>query len=252
VAIVTYLVCRDVGYGADRHCRAIVAGFIASLVSILAFAVVSAGAWLMLQLNVADRSYMHFWLQALGANELFDWTRPAFSQLLALYLVGGLAAALVYSELVASPARGSVWQRGLAFSLAPNLVNLVIVLPVLGAGPLGLQSGSGPLPLVGSTVLSGIFGLVLAALAGPLAQPVHGLSDSQPQEAAIETAAANGIVVGLAIGSVVGLCTAFWPGAAALAQGAAGLTVGGAMCGAALGAVLGSFVGLSAEPDRVG
>jgi hypothetical protein len=247
VAVVTYVVCRDLGFRADRHCRGIVAGFIASLASILTFAVASAAAWLMLELHIADRSYMHFWLQALGANDLFDWTRPAFSQVLALYLVGGLGAALVYAEVVASHVRGSVWLRGLAFSLAPNIVNLFIVLPALGAGPLGWQSGSGPLPLIGSTVLSGIFGLVLAALAGPVTPAVYGASHSQSQEAAIETAAANGIVVGLAVGSVVGLCTAFWPGAAMLSQGAAGLAVGGAFCGAGLGAVVGSFVGLSAE-----
>ena len=52
------------------------------------------------------------------------------------------------------------------FALLPWLVSLVIFMPLLGGGILGLSLGAGPLPIVGNLVLHALYGAVLGVVWG--------------------------------------------------------------------------------------
>ena len=55
------------------------------------------------------------------------------------------------------------WLRGLAFSLLPLAFSVLVVLPVLGAGPLGLGLEAGLIPLAGEALRNALYGVGLAA-----------------------------------------------------------------------------------------
>jgi hypothetical protein len=54
------------------------------------------------------------------------------------------------------------WLRGLLFSLLPLAVSALVVMPVLGAGPLGLGLGAGLIPLAGELFRNALYGVGLA------------------------------------------------------------------------------------------
>ena len=83
--------------------------------------------------------------------------------LLALVFVSEFGWAVVYSHLAVPLLRIPPWLRGLAFSALPSAVSLLVVLPLLGAGPLGLGLGAGVVPLAGEVLRNGLFGVALAA-----------------------------------------------------------------------------------------
>jgi hypothetical protein len=224
---------------------------------VLSFGALYGVAWLLARPAFAERPYLFDWLHTLTTSAIVDLTGPMLPQAVGVYVASGLLAAVVYAELFEPRLSVPIWQRGLAFSLLPNLVSLIIVLPLLGAGPLGLGLGAGPLPLLGSTALYAGYGLILAGMFGPLGDIGQGetgrrVRDNVWAQPAMETAAANGVVTGLVLGSVLSLSTglALRGGAPVPILDPIVLTVGGALCGGALGAFVGSFVGLSAEgPD---
>jgi hypothetical protein len=83
--------------------------------------------------------------------------------------------AVVYAELVVDRLPGPVWFRGLVFSLLPLALSAFVLLPVLGAGVLGLRLGVGVLPLLGEVFRNAVFGASLgisyALLRDALAPP---------------------------------------------------------------------------------
>ena len=83
--------------------------------------------------------------------------------MLAIVLFGGLAWGVVYSHLVVPLLHISPWLRGLAFSILPLAFSTLVLMPLLGAGPLGLGLGAGLLPFAGEAVRNALFGVGLAA-----------------------------------------------------------------------------------------
>ena len=83
--------------------------------------------------------------------------------LLALVFASEFGWAVVYSHLAVPMLRIPPWLRGLAFSALPSAVSLLVVLPLLGAGPLGLGLGAGLVPLAGEVLRNALFGVALAA-----------------------------------------------------------------------------------------
>jgi membrane-associated protein len=55
------------------------------------------------------------------------------------------------------------WLKGVAFALAPLLVSLVLVMPLLGLGFLGVGA-TGPVALVGETIRHGTYGVLLGLM----------------------------------------------------------------------------------------
>jgi hypothetical protein len=83
--------------------------------------------------------------------------------LLVLVFVGDLVWAVVYTH-IAVPRLAAVppWLRGLLFSLLPLTVSALVVMPVLGVGPLGLGLGAGLIPLAGELFRNALYGVGLA------------------------------------------------------------------------------------------
>jgi membrane protein DedA with SNARE-associated domain len=71
--------------------------------------------------------------------------------------------AVLYARAGASRLPGGAGTRGLLFSALPLAVSLLVVLPLLGAGPLGLGLGAGLLPLGGELLRNALFGVGLGA-----------------------------------------------------------------------------------------
>lgn len=95
---------------------------------------------------------------------------PAFVVLPALW--GG-----VYGAWAAGALPGPSWLRGVLFALIPLAASLLVVLPLVGAGPFGLRLQAGPLPALGETLRFVAYGLVLgitfAALSRRLPRPLR-------------------------------------------------------------------------------
>jgi hypothetical protein len=83
--------------------------------------------------------------------------------LLAIVLFGGLVWGVVYSHLAVPLLRIPAWLRGLTFSTLPLAFSTLVLMPLLGAGPLGLGLGVGLLPFAGEAVRNALFGVGLAA-----------------------------------------------------------------------------------------
>jgi membrane protein DedA with SNARE-associated domain len=83
--------------------------------------------------------------------------------LLVLVIASEFGWAVVYSHLAVPLLRIPPWLRGLAFSALPSAASLLVALPLLGAGSLGLGLGAGPVPLAGEVLRNALFGVALAA-----------------------------------------------------------------------------------------
>src|ERR671933_647575 len=67
----------------------------------------------------------------------------------------------IVARFAAPHLRGPDWWRGVQFAVLPAMVSLVVVLPLLGAGLLGLRLGAGPFPLLGNLLLHALYGATL-------------------------------------------------------------------------------------------
>ena len=137
------------------------AGFLATIEMVLAtnvllYALGTVG------LIAPERALLHFLDQAVGRHTAGQELRSA-ALLLAIVLFGGLAWGVVYSHLAVPLLRIPPWLRGLTFSTLPLAFSTLVLMPLLGAGPLGLGLGAGLLPFAGEAVRNALFGVGLAA-----------------------------------------------------------------------------------------
>ena len=81
------------------------------------------------------------------------------------FLIVGVVWGAVYGLLDPRWARldGPDWLKGVVFALAPLLVSLVLVMPLLGLGFLGVGA-TGPVALVGETIRHGTYGVLLGLM----------------------------------------------------------------------------------------
>ena len=71
-----------------------------------------------------------------------------------------LLLALVYARYVEPRLSGASWWRD-AVRAHPWLLSLIIFLPLMGGGLLGMNIGAGPLPILGNLILHLVYGAVL-------------------------------------------------------------------------------------------
>jgi len=243
--------------------RAIVAGFAASMTMLFGFVVAYGLALIAASAPLVDRGgagQLRSWLQALTHNPVIDLGLAYLYAAIAIYFAGGLLWALLYGRFAAPHLRGPDWWRGVQFSVLPAMVSLIVVLPLLGAGFLGLRLGAGPLPLLGNLLLHALYGATL----GPLYGSFGDLSaeDFRPDDvddaqamAGAERTAALGIVVGLVSGAAIGLLVLAFSGGELgplLRMPPLALLVATILSGATIGVFVGSLVGLpSRRADEV-
>src|SRR4029077_17251224 len=143
--------------------RGLVAGFVASVMMVIAFA---AAFVAMLILGRLPLPVVGDWFRGLTSNSLIDVARPNLYVAAAVFLAGGLLWALLYGLVFETRLKGPGWQRGVVFALLPWVLSLIGFLPLVGGGFRGVALGAGPLPALGNLILHVVYGAALGAIYG--------------------------------------------------------------------------------------
>ena len=229
---------------------ALLAGFVASVAMVLAFAVAFIGAVLLSHLPVP---LVANWFKGLTSNAFIDIAGPNLYAATAIFFVGGLIWALLYALIFEARLRGAPWERGVRFALVPWLVSLLIFMPLVGGGLLGLSLGAGPLPILGNLILHVVYGAVLGTVWGSAEsffdEQITSNDGEELQASRVsELGAARGLGVGLALGVALGLIGAMLvpqvTGAQGLGMNPLAMIVAVGLAGAAFGGFIGSLSAL--------
>jgi hypothetical protein len=221
---------------------ALLAGFVASVAMVMAFAVAFVAALVLSRLPVP---ILADWFRGLTSNRLIDAAGPNLYAATAVFFIGGLIWALLFAIVLEPRLRGAAWERGVQFALVPWLFSLVVFMPLVGGGPLGLGLGAGPLPILGNLILHLVYGAALGTVWGSaesvIDRPLRAAYTEDLQVGRLsEIGAARGLGVGLAIGLIVGvLANALVPQATGMNPLAIILAIG--LSCAAFGGFVGSL-----------
>jgi hypothetical protein len=207
---------------------------------VLAFALAFVAALVLSRLPVpvvAD------WFRGLTSNPLIDVAAPNLYAATAIFFLGGLAWALLFALFFDSRLTGTSVQRGIKFALIPWAVSLLVFMPLVGGGFLGMGLGAGPLPIVGNLILHALYGLVLGAVWGSAESFIdlpgrQAYSEDLQADRLSERGAVFGIAIGLVVGALVGLLSADLVHSSV---NALAIIVAIALSGAAFGAFAGSL-----------
>lgn len=225
----------------DWLSHSVLSGFAATFAMTLVLAI---GYGLAKVVGHEDGSRLTRWFWALAHNEA---TRQATDTLLlavGINVLMGLLWAMVYARFVEPVLSGPGWRKGMLFSLIPWLLSIIVFLPLLGAdiGFLGRGIDAGPLPVLGNSILHGVYGAVLGAIYAIALEA--GLDDPETElgsARAAERGAALGIGIGVLLGGVIGWI--FGPQLSEYGSRSA-VALGVALLGAAIGIMLGSLLGI--------
>jgi hypothetical protein len=220
---------------------ALLAGFIASVAMVLAFAVAFVAA---LGLSRLPVPVMAGWFNGLTRNQFIDAAAPNLYAATAIFFVGGMIWALLYALVFEPRLRGPAWKRGVQFGLVPWLVSLLVFMPLVGGGLLGLSLGAGPLPILGNLILHALYGAVLGIVwgsAGSVSDHPRRQAYTEDLQAGrlSELGAARGLIIGLVVGIILGAIGATL--APLSAMNPLAMIVAVALSGAAFGGFVGSL-----------
>jgi hypothetical protein len=219
------------------------AGVLAGFLGTFAMTIVLLAAyWLASTIGSADGGVVQRWSWALVNNPVAKRTADGVVLAIGANLAMGLLLALVYARYAEQRLHGPSWWRGMQFSLIPWLLSLVIFLPVMGGGVLGMGVGAGPLPIIGNLILHLVYGAVLGTSYAEASEDWLDDTDiDRGNAAAAERGAAVGLIAGLIPGFIFG-----WLIAPAFGDlvGRPATAIGVAFIGAAIGLAIGSFAGM--------
>ncbi|MBW3634727.1 MAG: hypothetical protein KY456_17040 [Chloroflexi bacterium] len=220
------------------------AGVLAGFLGTFAMTIVLIAAYgLASSIGSADGTVLQRWSWALVNNPVAERTADGVVLAIGANLAMGLLLALVYARYVEPRLSGPSWWRGMIFSLVPWLLSLVIFLPLMGGGLLGMNVGAGPLPILGNLILHLVYGAVLGS---SYAEAAEDWLDDTDVDRGNAASAERGAAIGLAAGLVPGLVVG-WLVAPAFDDlvGRPATAIGVAFIGAVIGLGIGSFVGMS-------
>jgi hypothetical protein len=228
--------------------RGLLAGFVASIAMVMAFGIAFVAALLLARLPLG---VLADWLHGLTSNALIDSARPNLYAATGIFLAGGLMWAVLYGTLAEPRLHGPPWQRGVQFALIPWVFSLAVFLPLVGGGILGWGLGAGPLPIVGNLILHVVYGATLGAVFAPASDAIPDRPSHRPDGDDVwagpsaELGAARGLLVGLALGIVVGGLATLAPELTGAVRGLSpfGLLLATSLLGAGFGAFVGSLNG---------
>lgn len=217
----------------------LVSGFLATF--IMTVVLVAAYAIARIIGNSGDSGIAQ-WFAALTNNLVTERTGDQVALALAVNLAIGLILAVIYAYFVEPNLSGPGWRRGMIFALVPWLLSILVFLPLVGGGVLGMDLGAGILPILGNLILHLVYGAVLGgyyAIATDRGIEPNEIEHLNAMRA--ERGAAIGVVVGLVLGLVAG-----WALGPQLAGdlGTGAVLVAGGLIGAAGGLAAGSFLGM--------
>jgi hypothetical protein len=224
------------------------AGVLAGFLATFAMTVVLVAAyWLAEAIGNRNGSLLEQWSWVLVNNPVAGRTADAVVLAIGANLAMGLLLAIVYARYVEPRLGGASWWKGVRFALIPWLLSLIVFLPFMGGGMLGLDIGAGPLPILGNLILHLVYGAILGVTYAEATEDWLDDTDVDRLNAAsAERGAAIGLVVGLLGGIVLGWLAA--PMFDDLANRAVS-TIGIAFIGAAIGLGIGSFAGMGRTQD---
>lgn len=224
------------------------AGVLAGFLATFAMTVVLVGAYGLARLiGNPDGGTFQRWSWALVENPIAERTSDSVMLAIGGNLVMGLLLAMVYARYIEPRLEGPSWWRGIRFALIPWLLSLIVFLPLLSGGMMGMGIGAGPLPILGNLILHLVYGAALGLVYMEAAEDWLDDTDADRANAAgAERGAAMGLVIGLLGGVVVGWFAS--PMFDDLASRPAS-TIGIAFVGAATGLAIGSFAGMSRAQD---
>ena len=220
------------------------AGVLAGFLGTFAMSIVLVAAYgLSSAVGNPDGNVVQRWFWALEHNPVAQRTTDGVVLAIGANLAMGLLLALAYARYAEPRLSGPSWWKGMQFALVPWLLSLILFLPLMGGGLLGMDVGAGPLPILGNLILHLVYGAVLGITYAEAAEDWLDDTDVDRGNAAFaERGAAVGLVAGLFPGLVLGWFIA--PTFHDLV-GRAASAVGVAFIGAAIGLAIGSFVGMS-------
>ena len=220
------------------------AGVLAGFLGTFAMTIVLVAAyWLASSIGRAEGGTVQRWSWALVNNPVAERTADGVVLAIGANLAMGLLLALVYARYAEPRLHGPSWWRGMQFALIPWLLSLVVFLPLMGGGVLGMDVGAGPLPILGNLILHLVYGAVLGISYAEATEDWLDDTDvDRVNAAAAERGAAIGLVAGLVPGLVLG-----WLIAPAFSDlvGRPATAIGVAFIGAVIGLAIGSFAGMS-------
>jgi hypothetical protein len=231
------------GWVAEAVVAGLVGTAVAGLVVLLGYVVAASLADAPAPIGAAFR--------ALAANAATRAVAEGLALAALLHFAVGLGLAVVYASAVEPWLSGPGWRRGVLFALVPWLLSVVVILPLLGGGPLGLGLGAGVLPALGNLIAHLSYGGVLGWVyeRGRLE-----LRNEDEASVLANLGAERGIAVGAVGGAVVGavLAGAMAPNWFAPGTPVAWAATLGAVGGALLGGFTGSYLGVGRSAERAG
>jgi hypothetical protein len=220
------------------------AGILAGFLATFAMTVVLVVAyWLARAIGSPDGGVLQQWSWALVNNPIAEMTTDSVVLAIGGNLAMGLILAAVYARYVEPRLSGPAWWRAVRFALVPWILSLIVFLPLLSGGMLGMGIGAGPLPILGNLILHLVYGATLGLV---YAEAAEDWLDDTEVDRANAAGAERGAALGLIIGLLGGIVVGFFAGPTFddLASRPASV-IGLAFIGAAVGLGIGSFAGMS-------
>ncbi|HEX3724157.1 MAG TPA: hypothetical protein VHV31_15320, partial [Nitrolancea sp.] len=158
---------------------------------------------------------------------------------------------VVYAGWIEPRLHGAGWRRGATFALLPWLFSIVIFLPLMDAGILGVRLHAGPLPIIGNLILNLAYGVTLGTVyAVEQWQTESGAPEDSSDERALDRSQ-RASVVGAGFGLVCGgLIGQIWGSTLSPGQDPLLVAVIAAFIGTFIGFMLGSYAGLTPETEH--
>ncbi|HEX7103351.1 MAG TPA: DUF6789 family protein, partial [Nitrolancea sp.] len=201
--------------------------------------------------NGDSASLVQNWLYSLTHNPATDTARVNLPVGLILHFGTGILFGILYAGWIEPRLRGSGLRRGAIFAIIPWLFSIIVFLPLMDGGFLGIGMHAGPLPVIGNLILNLAYGVSLGFFFGVEQwQTDSGQLEDADEGRIIERSlrvSAIGVAFGMVCGGLLGQI-----GASTLSPGQDPLLVAviAAIIGSFIGFMLGSYAGLTPEVDR--
>jgi hypothetical protein len=238
------------GRRVDWLSMGVVAGFVGT--TVLTVGIMAAYEFArVIGTNSDSASFFRNWLYSLTHNPATDTARVNLPVGLILHFSTGILFGILYAGWIEPRLSGSGLRRGAIFSIIPWLVSILVFLPLMDGGFLGIGLHAGPLPVIGNLVLNLAYGISLGFFyAVEQWQTDSGRLEDADEGRIVERSlrvSSIGVAFGVVCGGLIGQIGAstFSPGQDPLL-----VAVIAAIIGSFIGFMLGSYAGLTPEADR--
>jgi hypothetical protein len=200
--------------------------------------------------NNSSASFFENWLWSLTHNPATDTARVNLPIALILNFGAGILFGIVYAGWIEPRLSGAGWRRGATFAILPWLFSILVFLPLMDGGFLGVKLHAGPLPVIGNLLLNLAYGVTLGAVyAVEQWQTESGRPEDGERRMLDRSQRAS--VIGIAFGMVCGgLAGQIWASTLSPGQDPLLVAVVAAIIGTFIGYMLGTYAGLTPEADH--